>query len=257
MQNILHSKILGEGKPLLIVHGLFGMSDNWITLGRKFSQNYQVHLIDLRNHGRSFHHAEMNYEVITQDLVNYCIEHQLSKIYIIGHSLGGKVAMNLATKHPDLVQKLIIADIAPKTYNDRHSFIFKALQHIDFENVKSRKEIENQLSRTIENQSILQFLLKNVYHSDSGKLTLRFNLSVLEKNYLSLNETLPSTSVYEGKTLFLKGQYSDYINTSDYLYIQKHFSNSEIVTISKAGHWLHAENPLEFYDQCIRFLKND
>jgi pimeloyl-ACP methyl ester carboxylesterase len=171
--------------------------------------------------------------------------------------MGGKVALFLATNHPDLVQKLIIADIAPKTYNDRHSFIFKALQQIDFENVKSRKEIENQLSKTIENQGILQFLLKNVYHTDSGKLALRFNLSVLEKNYHLMNETLPSSSVYEGKTLFLKGQYSDYINSSDNLIIQKHFPNSEMVTISNAGHWLHAENPLDFYDQCFRFLKND
>lgn len=255
MRNILHSKILGKGKPLLILHGLFGMNDNWMTLGRKFAEDFQVHLIDLRNHGRSFHDDEMNYEVMTRDIVNYCRTHHLTEIFVIGHSMGGKVAMFFATNHPNFVRKSIIADIAPKKYDDKHSFIFEALQQIDFEMLKSRKEVENQLSITIENQGVLQFLLKNIYHADSGKLALRFNLPVLEKNYHLLNETLPSTSIYKGKTLFLKGQYSDYITTSDYDSIQKHFPHSEIVEIPHAGHWLHAENPLDFYEQCIRFLK--
>lgn len=255
MNPILHSKIIGNGKPLLILHGLFGMSDNWVTLGRRFAEKFEVHLIDLRNHGRSFHDDCMNYDVMSQDIWEYCQHHQLQSVTVLGHSMGGKAAMFLAIYHPQLVEKLIVADMAPKKYtNNRHQLIFKALKSVDFDLLKSRKEVEEKLSETLTDFGVLQFLVKNVYHQTAEKLAFRFNREVLEKNYQLINETLPPYSTFEKPTLFLKGQTSDYILAEDLPLIKAHFPQSEIATIPNTGHWLHAENPIEFYENCIIFL---
>lgn len=254
MNPVLHSKIIGSGKPLLILHGLFGMSDNWMSLGRKFAENFQVHLIDLRNHGRSFHDDVMDYEAMTEDLTSYCTEHQLGKVSLIGHSMGGKTAMFFAVEHPEWVEKLVVADIAPKPYEDRHTFIFKALQSIDFDLLKTRKEVETTLSQHIKNQSVLQFLAKNIYHHTQDTLAFRFNREALFKNYSLLNENLPPFSQFERKTLFLKGQNSDYITSDDENVIKAHFPHAQIIEIAQAGHWLHAENPTRFFQVCMDFL---
>lgn len=256
MDKLLHSKIIGNGKPLLILHGLFGMSDNWMTLGRHFAEYFEVHLIDLRNHGRSFHDDCMNYEVMSRDIWEYCHHYHLNSVYVLGHSMGGKTAMFWAVQHPEMVEKLIVADIAPKKYSNRHQLIFKALNSIDFEVLKTRKEVERKLSETISDLGILQFLLKNVYHQTTEKLAFRFNREVLEKNYALLNETLPPFATFDKETLFLKGEKSDYIRDEDQSLIQAHFPQSNIATISNAGHWLHAENPNVFYENCMLFLKS-
>jgi pimeloyl-ACP methyl ester carboxylesterase len=253
MQKLLHSKILGEGKPLLIFHGLFGMGDNWMTLGRKFAQQFQVHLIDLRNHGRSFHCDEMDYEHMVQDVVNYCQFHELESIFLVGHSMGGKVAMHLAMLHSNLVNKLIVVDIAPKPYKDRHHFIFKAMQTVDFKQDNTREKVAEKLSEIIKNQGVLQFLLKNVYRKGAA-LAWRFNLDVLEKNYSLLNENLPPFSTFEKPTLFIKGSLSDYIVDTDNPLIHAHFPQTEIIEIPQAGHWVHAEQPLVFYEKVLTFL---
>jgi pimeloyl-ACP methyl ester carboxylesterase len=255
MKPILHSKIIGNGDPLFILHGLFGMSDNWLTLGRKFSEHFEVHLIDLRNHGRSFHDDVMGYEVMVQDIVKYLEHYNLNTINILGHSMGGKVAMFFAVLHPEKVEKLIVADIAPKNYPNRHQFIFNALDKVDFDLIKTREAIRKILNQSIPNQGIVQFLLKNVYHKTVAELDWRFNKKVLQKNYKSLNEPLPSFYTFDKETLFLKGGNSDYILASDERFITAHFPNAQIETISNAGHWLHAENPDEFYEKCRLFLK--
>lgn len=255
MQPILHSKILGLGKPLLILHGLFGMGDNWITLGRRFAEKFHVHLIDLRNHGRSFHDEVMDYEAMVQDLWQYIQFYKLGQVSILGHSMGGKVAMLMAVTNPEWVANLIVADIAPKSYSNRHETIFQALQSVDFKTIRERKEVENILSSQIQNQGILQFLLKNVYHQEDHNLAFRFNLAVLYKNYALLNESLPTYSSYEGPTLFLKGENSDYLLPTDETLILAHFPNAKIVNIPRAGHWLHAENPEDFYSACLSFLE--
>ncbi len=250
MKPILHSKIVGNGNPLVILHGLFGMSDNWLTLGRKFSEHFEVHLVDLRNHGRSFHDDVMDYEGLVQDILQYLEYHNLNTIHILGHSLGGKVAMFFAVLHPEKVEKLIVADIAPKTYSNRHQTIFDAMDKVDFNLIKTREEVGKILSESIPNQGMVQFLLKNVYHKTSTELDWRFNKIVLQKNYELLNEPLPVYSTFEKETLFLKGENSDYILPKDESLITAHFPNAQIKTISNAGHWLHAENPDEFYQKC-------
>ncbi|WP_298782480.1 alpha/beta fold hydrolase [uncultured Polaribacter sp.] len=252
---ILHSKILGQGQPLLILHGYFGASDNWKTLGNQFAENYQVHLIDQRNHGRSFHTNEFNYEALVDDLHNYIQHHQLDKVYLIGHSMGGKTAMLFAVNYPNLVDKLIIVDISPKAYQPHHNAILAGLNSVDFTIQNSRSLVDKQIATYIPEFGVRQFLLKNVYWKEKGVLDYRFNLKSLTENNFEIGKPLPKNSKFEKETLFLKGEKSDYIVSSEKLIIDAHFSDNKIVEIKNAGHWLHAENPKQFYDEVCTFLK--
>ncbi|MCX7546757.1 alpha/beta fold hydrolase [Xanthomarina sp. F1114] len=251
----LYSNIIGEGNPFVILHGFLGMSDNWKTLGTKFSKsNYQVHLIDQRNHGRSFHSDNFNYEVLVEDLKNYCDRNDLKNIVLLGHSMGGKVAMLFAATYPELVSKLIIADISPRYYPVHHDLILEGLSSLDFENMESRGDADDQLEKYISNFGIRQFLLKNLYWTESKNLALRINLEVLKSNIEEIGEPLPIHAQFKGETLFLRGDRSEYIGAQDETLIKNHFPNSKIITIPKSGHWLHAENPKVFYNEVMSFL---
>ncbi|WP_298763267.1 alpha/beta fold hydrolase [uncultured Polaribacter sp.] len=251
---ILNATIIGNGKPLLILHGYFGMSDNWKTLGNQFSENYQVHLIDQRNHGRSFHAATFNYEVLVEDLYNYIQFHNLENVFIIGHSMGGKTAMLFAVTYPELLAKLIVADISPRKYAPHHNAILAALNSVDFSIENTRGKVDKKLSDLIPELGVRQFLLKNVYWKEKGVLDYRFNLDSLTKNNPEVGEALPSFTVFEKETLFLKGEKSDYITENEKPIIEAHFPKANIVTIEKAGHWLHAENPKQFYNKVLAYL---
>ncbi|WP_298264791.1 alpha/beta fold hydrolase [uncultured Lutibacter sp.] len=251
---ILHATVLGKGEPLLILHGYFGMSDNWKTLGTKFSNNFEVHLIDQRNHGRSFHSSDFDYELLVEDLYHYIAYNKLEKVHLLGHSMGGKVAMLFAVTYPEYVHKLIVADIAPKYYEPHHQHILAALNAVNFSIHTSRKQVEDVLKIYVQEQGVLQFLLKNVYWKSKGQLAYRFNLQSLTENNSEVGEALPSFTHFEGKTLFLKGENSKYITKNDISLITAHFENAKIVTVKKAGHWLHAENPTQFYNEVVSFL---
>jgi esterase len=251
----LYSQILGEGTPFIILHGFLGMGDNWKTLGRKFADlGYEVHLVDQRNHGRSFHSEDFNYEVMAEDLLKYFEHHNIRTAILLGHSMGGKTAMQFATDHPDKVSKLIVADIAPKAYPQHHQDILKALQSLNFEKIKSRGEAEEVLSNFIKEEGVRLFLLKNLYWKEKGQLDLRINLKVLAENIDAVGEALAENSEFEGAALFLRGENSGYIDPYDEVLIKKHFPKASIKTISKAGHWVHAENPSEFYHNVMDFL---
>lgn len=251
----LFSNILGEGKPFVILHGFLGMSDNWKTLGAKFSENkYQVHLIDQRNHGRSFHSDEFNYEIMVEDLKDYCESNQLSDILLLGHSMGGKVAMLFAATYPDMVSKLMIADISPRFYPTHHEAILEGLSSLDFKTILSRGEAEDKLSKYVADFGTRQFLLKNLYWTDAKELALRINLDILKDNIEEIGEALPIHAQFFGETLFLRGDKSEYIGLLDEDLIKRHFPNSNIVTIPNAGHWLHAENPKDFFKEVLSFL---
>jgi len=250
---ILHSKILGSGQPFLILHGFLGMSDNWKTLGNKYAEDFEVHLIDQRNHGRSFHSNEFSYSLMVSDLKNYIDHHQLEKCILLGHSMGGKTAMQFALSFPKIIDKLIIADIAPKTYPPHHQYILKALSEIDFTVQKSRKEIEAVLNNYIPETGVIQFLMKNIYRKEKTELAYRFNLSVLLKKYHEVVTSFQSTNIFSKPTLFLKGSNSSYITSDDLVTIKRNFSNAHIAEISNSGHWLHAEQPHEFYQKTINF----
>ncbi|MEO8515261.1 MAG: alpha/beta fold hydrolase [Flavobacterium sp.] len=254
---MLFSKIEGEGKPLIITHGFLGMSDNWKTLSMRYAaQGFQVHALDLRNHGKSFHSDEFNYSVMVQDVVGYCQFHKLTSIAIIGHSMGGKVAMLLATNYPDLVNKLIVADIGPKYYAPHHDNILAALNTVDFSKNPSRHDAEEIVSKYIHDLGTRQFLLKNLYWAEPGKLAFRMNLKVFNEKIETIGKGLPFENHFNKDTLFLRGDKSDYILDSDFETILHHFPKAKIETISHAGHWLHAENPSEFFDKSIHFLNN-
>ena len=251
----LHSQILGSGKPFVILHGFLGMSDNWKTLGTRWAEaGYEVHLLDQRNHGRSFHSDKFSYEVMAEDLKKYCEEHSLNEIILLGHSMGGKVAMQFAVTHPEMVSKLIVADIGPKAYPPHHQDILKALSMLDFSKIKSRGEAEDILSEYIKDEGTRLFLLKNLYRKSKEELGLRVNLPILSKKINEVGVALSENAVFNGDTLFLGGEKSGYIEPMDELLIKKHFPKAKIETISKAGHWLHAENPDEFYENVMIFL---
>lgn len=253
---LLHSIILGSGEPLLILHGFFGMGDNWKTLANKFADDFQVHIIDHRNHGRSFHSDDFSYELMIEDLLYYISYYKLPKVNILGHSMGGKVGMLFAVDFSEKVNKLIVADIAPRYYPLHHQFIFKALHSVDFSKIKSRNEIDDILKEYISEFRIRQFLLKNVYRKTKDNFAFRINLQSLTDNIEEVGIALPSYTQFKGETLFLKGENSDYISKEDEKLIKDHFPNSYLKIISNAGHWLHAENPDSFFDEINLFLKN-
>ena len=252
---LLHSNILGEGKPFIILHGFLGMGDNWKTLGQQFSENgFQVHLIDQRNHGKSFHDDQFSYEAMTQDLKHYCESYGLDHIVLMGHSMGGKTAMLFATKYPNMVSKLIVADISPRYYPVHHDRILEGLSALDFDQIKTRGQADKELSKHISDFGIRQFLLKNIDRIDKDTLGLKLNLEVLTREVSEVGEPLPIHARFEGDTLFLRGDRSEYIGLQDQSIIKNHFPKAEIVTIANAGHWLHAENPSDFFNEVIRFL---
>ena len=251
----LYSNILGEGQAFIFLHGFLGMSDNWKTLGTKFSdEGYEVHLIDQRNHGRSFHDDEFNYDVMVEDLKAYVEKHQLKDVILLGHSMGGKTAMLFAVEYPEIVSKLIIADISPRYYPTHHDDILNGLSALDFQSLKTRSAADAALKRHVPDVGTRQFLLKNLYWKEKGKLALRMNLEVLKDQVNEVGEALPMHAKFVKDTLFLRGDRSEYISIQDEGLIHSHFPRAIIKTIGNAGHWLHAENPQDFYDEVKRFL---
>lgn len=252
---ILYSNIQGKGKPLLILHGFLGMGDNWKTLANSYAdEGYEVHLIDQRNHGRSFHSDDFSYELMSQDLKNYCDHHRLTNFDLMGHSMGGKTAMMYASEFPNCVNKLIVVDIAPKSYPQHHQDILKGLSSLDFSAMDSRGDADKQLKKYVSNFGIRQFLLKNLYRKEQNEFALRLNLPALIENIEEIGKALPENAFYEGPTLFMKGERSGYIEPMDEIAIQKQFPKASFVTIPKSGHWLHAENPEAFFKESIAFL---
>ncbi len=244
------------GRGLLILHGFLGMSDNWKTIGMQFAADgFEVHLLDLRNHGRSFHSDEFSYEIMAQDVYDYCKANNLEKINIIGHSMGGKTAMLFAATYPEIIEKLIIADIGPKFYPQHHQIILEGLNAVDFLKKPSRSGVEAILSHYITDFGTRQFLLKSLYWTTPEQLAFRFNLAVFNKKIEEIGKPLPANVVFRKPTLFIRGGNSSYILDADFENIKKHFPNSRIKTIPNVGHWLHAENPKMFCEITSLFLK--
>ena len=251
----LHSKIIGEGEPLIILHGFLGMSDNWKTLGNQYAQNgYEVHLLDQRNHGKSFWSDDFNYDLLAEDLAKYMADKDISEVHLLGHSMGGKTAMQFACNYPALVKKLLIADIAPKYYPPHHQEILAALSALPLENISSRSEADELLSRRLPDQGIRQFLLKNLYWAEKGQLGFRCNLGVLKYKMEEIGENIGNTDYFAGPTLFLYGERSEYITKADTAEIKRHFPAAKIDVIARAGHWLHAENPKQFFEKSLSFF---
>lgn len=256
----LNYRILGEGQPLIILHGLFGSADNWQTLAKGFAEKNKVVLVDMRNHGHSPHTDEMNYDAMAEDIYELIQEEKLENSILMGHSMGGKAAMFFAQKHENLLDKLIVVDMGLKKYPPHHQIIFDALLSLDFDLIKTRKEAEEQLKKTITDFGVLQFLLKNIYWVSSSKdsdtkdqLAFRFNLHVLYREIEEILEAVPPRKV-NVNTLFIRGEKSNYILEDDFEKMKEQFPNSTIETILGAGHWVHAEKPKEFFELISEFI---
>ena len=253
----LNYKELGDSKnqPLVILHGLFGSLDNWITLAKYFAEHFHVYLVDQRNHGKSFHSDEFSYEHMAEDLNDFLIQHSIENPIILGHSMGGKTAMLFATQHPQMLLKLIVVDIAPKTYPVHHHKIIEGLKSLDLDKIERRSEADELLAVHIPQDDTRQFLLKNITRSESGGYKWKMNLLAIEKEIEIIGYGLPENSIFEKETLFIRGLKSDYIQDEDIDLIQEHFPNSVLESVENAGHWVHAQAPEQLYKLVVNFSK--
>lgn len=252
----LFSQVYGEGTPLIIMHGVFGMSDNWTTLGKKWSQNYQVHLLDMRNHGRSPHSDAFSYELMADDLYQYIEDHKLEACNIIGHSMGGKVAMLFAVLNPDRVARLVVADIAPKPYTPHHHEVVEALQGFNLEDISNRSDAMEKFGPKLD-QATKQFLLKSLYRKEKDEFAWRFNVDALSREVQKKGQGFPPNAIFQGETLFIRGGDSPYIKDRDWDTIEQHFPKARLETIAGAGHWLHAQKPQAFFEAVSAFLSSE
>jgi esterase len=260
---------MGAGRPVVIIHGLYGSSDNWLSIGRELSEDFEVYLVDQRNHGKSPHAAEHNYEVLRDDMLGFMNDAGLEKAILAGHSMGGKTAMCFARNYPDRVSSLIVIDIAPKSYKDlarskkfSHYSIMKAMKNIDFPSASSRRDIESMLAESIPQERIRRFLMKNIGQGKDRKYFWKLNVDVLLSELNNImdgeNETcFAGTPVMELPVLFIRGENSSYILDEDMDQIRKIFPSAMLETIPGAGHWLHAEQPGAFIKVVSDFLRTD
>src|SRR5262249_47767635 len=239
----------GSGSPLIILHGLFGMSDNWMTMTKRFSENqFHVFVPDLRNHGQSPHSEEWNFQVMAEDVFESMRDENITHPVLIGHSLGGKVAMQMVAMHPEKFSGLVVSDIAPKKYPVVHANIISALNAVKIETLSSRKEAEQILSRKISDNATLQFLLKNIYWKETASekvLSWRFNFEVISEKIENGSEEILFPRVINLPALLLRGERSDYVSDKDISDFKKTFPHAEAVTIKNSGHWIHADQPEE------------
>jgi esterase len=255
MNTNLYVRVRGEGEPLLLLHGLFGSSDNLGSIASALAKSYETHAIDLRNHGKSFHDADMTYDLMAGDVLAYMDEQGLDEAIVLGHSMGGKVAMTLALTQPKRVKALLVADIAPVRYPAHHREIFKGLFELCETPVLSRKQADQGLSAHIEESGIRQFLLKNLLPLPEGGFTLKINLPAIFNNYEHIMAGQKSDQAFEQAVLFIAGEKSDYIQADHKEIITALFPNASMRIIPGASHWLHAEKPEIFISICERFLK--
>ncbi len=249
----LNYKELGEGCPLIILHGLFGSSDNWISIGRSLAETRKVYLVDQRNHGESPHSEVFNYEVMVADLKELIDDLSIDHFDLIGHSLGGKTAMLFATQFPNLINKLVIVDIGPKQYPVHHDTILEGLNSINLETLTSRSEADKALAPFVPVLGTRQFLLKNIKRTPDG-FEWKINLEIIEKDIAEVGKPLAKEAKFNNPTLFIRGSLSNYILDNDMTLVQSHFPKVKLATINRASHWVHAEKPQEFLDELTKFL---
>jgi esterase len=246
---------LGTGNPIVILHGLFGSSDNWLSIAKELANTHSIYLLDQRNHGQSPHSDTFDYSTMANDLEEFIDEHEIENPVILGHSMGGKTAMEFAVKNPDKWSKLIVVDIAPKTYSVHHDQILEGLNSLDLKTINSRNEADERLSKWVPEMGVRQFLLKNLSRDNIG-FSWKINLPVISKNIEIIGEGLSKRLSKAKPTLFIRGSNSNYIMDSDFELIEQYFPSAKIETVENAGHWIHAEQPEEFLNIVNQFLKS-
>jgi len=252
----LNYKKYGEGPDnLVILHGLFGSLDNWKSLGKKFGNYFTTYILDQRNHGKSPHFDEHNYSVMASDLKEFLQQKGIEQTHLLGHSMGGKTVMQFSIQEPQFIKKMIVADIAPKYYPPHHQEVILALKSVDFSIHKDRKKVQTKIEETIADQGIVQFLMKGLKWIDKEQLGWKFNLKVLSEKIENIGEELEGFAYFTNPTLFIRGENSDYITLDDIDAIEEIFPMAQYSTIENSGHWMHAENPQQFFDEALNFLK--
>jgi esterase len=251
----LNYKHFGSGTPLIILHGLFGSLDNWMTLGKKFAEHFSVYIIDQRNHGRSPHTKHHSFQWMADDLHEFMQQHKIDKAHLIGHSMGGKTVMQFSINHPEKVLKQIIVDIAPKQYPRGHDEIFDAIFSLNLSEINSRNEADAQLQKLIPEFAVRQFLLKNLdRNTDTGKFEWKMNVDLLFQEYDNIRQEISSNKKTNIETLVIRGSKSQYVSDDDIVDFKKLFPQTSVKDISNAGHWVHAEAPQEFFSAANDFL---
>lgn len=250
----LNFHIQGDGPPLIILHGFLGSLDNWRTMSKRFAAHYRVFAVDLRNHGGSPHSEFMNYSIMAQDLEEFVDSHEIDAANVMGHSMGGKVAMQFAMNTPARINKLVIVDIAPKAYPPTHRSLLTALRHLDIDALTSFAAADQALLQDVADNSLRQFLVKNLVRNSDGRFCWRIGLDAIIASYDELTQAVVPGAAFENPVLFLRAGNSTFIEGNDLAAIRAIFRRAEIRTIDGAGHWLHIEAPDAFYQVIIDFL---
>jgi len=251
----LHFKESGQGRAVILLHGLFGSSDNWHYIALRLAENFHVFAVDQRNHGQSPHSDEMNYPLMAADVNKFMSSRGLEKAIVIGHSMGGKTAMQLALQFPGKVEKLIIADMAPRAYAPAHEKIFAAQLALDLASFQTRQQIEDALAPEIPDLVLRRFLLKNLGRNSDGAFFWKINLRGLAENSPQLRELVSHSKPFTKPTLFIRGGKSNYIGAAAEPLMRELFPQSEIQTIAAASHWVHADKPEEFLRLVLNFIQ--
>jgi esterase len=250
----LHFKESGQGRAVVLLHGLFGSADNWQPIAQRLAEKFHVFALDHRNHGQSPHSAEMNYLLMAGDVDRFMAARGLETAAVVGHSMGGKTAMQFALQFPERVEKLVVVDMAPRAYAPAHDKIFAALLALDLPSFQTRQQIEDALAPGIPNLTLRRFLLKNVGRDAAGGFFWKINLRGLADNYLQLGEPVAALAPFLKPTLFIRGGRSKYIGPADEPLIRELFPPAQIQTIAAASHWVHADQPAEFLRLVLDFL---
>lgn len=253
----LHFRKYGKGKPLIILHGIFGISDNWVTFGKRLAElGFEVYILDQRNHGKSPHHYAFNYYALTEDLLEFIEQRGIQDPIILGHSMGGKVSMRFTLENPNDVAALIVVDTSMRTYvsHTQHRTLIDAMKSIDFKVVKSRNDAQEKLLEKIQSKRVVQFLLKNLFWKEKDLLGWRINLEAIDLNLDSMYDGVFYSTVFNKPTLFIRGGQSNYIIEEDIPDIKKNFPNMDLATIDEGTHWVHADAPEDFYNYVKEFL---
>lgn len=250
----LNHHVVGAGQPLIVLHGLLGSLDNWMPHAQVWVAQFQVFLLDLRNHGRSPHAEEFNYDAMAADVAEFIRDQNLSAVNLLGHSMGGKVAMRFAQLHPELTRKLMIADMSPREYPPRYAGILDAMHALDLAQFHQRNEVDAALTAAAPDKNIRQFLLKNIGRDAAGKMRWKPNVAAIRANYHHVRGALPTGVQFPGPALFVRGGTSDYIRDEDIPFLRQLFPRAELETIPGVGHWLHAEAPERFIQIITNFL---
>jgi pimeloyl-ACP methyl ester carboxylesterase len=252
----LYFRKIGTGTPLLILHGLFGQSDNWLTIGKQLANQFCVYLLDLRNHGRSPHSDTFNLSVMIEDIYEFLTDFSLKQVSLIGHSMGGLTAMNFASEYHHRVDKLVIIDIAPRSYSVLHQDIIDGLLSVDLDKINSRKEADSQLVQFVQSSVVRKFLLKNLYKDEYRGWSWRLNLPVIDQKRSEIGKGLIKPVIFEKPALFIRGELSTYVTREDISLIKELYPKAIIETIPGTTHWLHSESPDELLSCIIPFLSN-